>query len=111
MVGIPSVCAINKSSTSKLKPSRRCSWKHAARGVAAKELEAALRIGKRQAGDQAHDPVEDDAGHFAPLALVHADERAVERAGADGDGGALLLGGGEQLGKFVDGRGKIGVGE
>ncbi len=110
MAGIPRVCAINKSSTSKLKPSRRCKLENAAGGVAAEDLEAALGIGKRQTGDQAHDTVEDDTGHFTPLALVHSDERAVERAGADGDGRSLLLGGGEQFGKFVDGSGKIGVG-
>ncbi len=110
MVGIPSVCAMNKSSTSKLKPSRRCRLKHAGGSVAAEELEAALGIGEGQAGDQPHDTVEDDAGHFAPLALVHSDERAVERAGADGDGRSLLLGGREQFGEFIDGRGEVGVG-
>ena len=48
-------------------------------------FEAALRVGKRKTGRQAHDRVEDLAALFAPPRLAMADQAAIERTGAEDD--------------------------
>jgi len=74
------------------------------RRLSREELEAALGVVKRQPGDQADAEVERPPGEFSKKRLVDADQRAVERAGADGSVTAAPLDGVEQLGELFDRR-------
>src|SRR6266849_5991049 len=54
-----------------------------AAALAPERFEAALCIDERQPQDGSHNLVEDDSGKFAEGRLVHADQAAVHRPGAD----------------------------
>src|ERR1700724_3565272 len=49
-----------------------------------KRFESALSIHKRQPQNEAHNPVEYDAGKLPEQTFMHFDEAAVHRAGTDG---------------------------
>ena len=53
-LGSPAACAMNSTSTSKPKPSSCWRREDLARGAPLEQLEAALRVAERQAGDHAH---------------------------------------------------------
>ena len=66
---------------------------------------------KFQACDQAHHEVEKAAGVLAKHGLMYADQRSIDRAGADGDLGAAAFDGGSQFFEFFDRGREVGVGE
>src|SRR6516165_5040467 len=77
--------------------------------LAAKSLESALCVHKRQAQDDAHDFVEDDAGKLAEERLVHLDQAAVH--GARADGHVMRLQSREKFLRLLDRRGQVRIGE
>ena len=66
---------------------------------------------KRQAGDQPHHEIEEAAHHFPEHRLMHADQRAVERAGADGRLRVFAFDGVPEPVELLDRRGEVGIGE
>ena len=71
--GIPSVRATNKSSTSKLKPSRRCRGKMRSAASRRKSLKPHCVSSNGKPVIRRMILLKMIAGHLAPLALVHAD--------------------------------------
>src|SRR5712675_2959056 len=74
--------------------------------LAAKRLEAALRIHERQPQNDAHDAIENNSSKFAERRFVHFDQFAIHRARSDGH--IVLIERGEKFVRFLDGSGKIG---
>src|SRR6266849_564765 len=80
-----------------------------AAALAPERFETALRIDKRQPQDASHNLVKNDSGKFAKGSLVHADQAAVHRPGANSD--VIGLQSINEFAGFLNWRGEIRVRE
>ncbi len=79
--------------------------------LAPEGFKAALSIYEGQPKNDANNLVENDACKFAERRFVDGDETAVHRAGSDGNVAVVSLQRVDEFVGFLDGRGKVGVGE